>query len=88
MHALAPRRCITQGHDFGVRAACLLGVALTQKLAIGGGENAAHTRVGVGFGQGAGGLFQGQRQGLLRGKQVRHDCFYHLSIKQSLTSGR
>ncbi len=40
--------CIAQGHDFGVRATGLLGVALANHPAVGGGEDAANAGVGVG----------------------------------------
>ncbi len=39
---------IAQGHDFGVRAAGLLGVALADQFAVCVGDGAADARIGVG----------------------------------------
>jgi hypothetical protein len=42
---------IAQGHDFGMRAPGLLGVALSDHLTVGRGEDAAYAGVGVGQAQ-------------------------------------
>jgi hypothetical protein len=55
-------RCISQGHDLGVRAARLLGVTLTQNLPCWSRDDAANTRVRVRQGNGQSGLIQGLLQ--------------------------
>ena len=58
--------CIAQGHDFGVGAACTLCVALAEYGAVGGGDDAAHARVGRGQPQGLLGQAQCQDHGWVR----------------------
>ena len=49
---IAPRRRIAQRHDFGMRAADLLGVALADHVAVRGDQHAADAGLGIGLGAG------------------------------------
>ena len=45
---MADGASFAQGHDFGVRAACLLGVSLADQFAVAIDEDAADVWVGIG----------------------------------------